>query len=621
VSRKSRPNKRTVKPNARPSSHVSSRPSRALLGAAAGVALVTVLTFADVRHFDFVDYDDFEFVVENSHVATGLSLANLRWAFENAYSGTGGPLTWLSHMLDVEFFGLAAGGHHVTSLVLHTLSALVVLAALYAATGSTSRSAVVAALFAVHPLHVESVAWIAQRKDVLSGFFWFATTAAYIGYARRPGAWRYGSVVALFALGLMSKPMVVTLPFVLLLMDVWPLRRLPLDRAGVRQLRRLLFEKTPLLVLGAFVLILTLSAQQQLGAVSTLDAIPAGTRLANATVSYVAYLGKMFWPVGLIPYYPYRTSMSPAVVTAAAALLVALTIAALGMMRRAPFVSVGWLWYLGTLVPVIGLVQVGGHAMADRFTYLPLTGVFIALVWGLPVLLRRVGVPDRAMLLAAVLVIAACAVTARAQTRHWENGLALWEHTVRVDPDNARAYSNLGVVLAGRNRMTEAIRAYEEALRLHPGVPQTLYNLGFALESTGQADAAATRYAEAIRLAPDYLKPRMQLAGLLAQSGHINMSIEHYQEAIRFHPHEPLARVNLAVSLGRSGRPAEALPHMLEAIRLEPNSAQWRYFAGMMMVEAGRTREAVTMLESALQIDPGHAEARNALRALTRSHR
>jgi protein O-mannosyl-transferase len=566
-----------------------------------------------------VHYDDFEFVVENRHVATGLTLENVRWAFENPYSATGGPITWLSHMVDVEIVGLDPGGHHVTSVVIHTLTAVLLLMVLHAATGSVYRSATVAALFAVHPLHVESVAWIAERKDVLSGLFWFATIGAYVGYVRRPGAWRYGAVVGLFVLGLLSKPMVVTLPFVLLLMDIWPLGRLPPERASAAAVGRLVFEKLPLLALGAVAIGLTLDAQRQIGAVSTLNAVALSDRLANAAIAYVAYLGKTAWPAGLIPYYPLPTSINWLAAGAAGAVFVALTAASVAAFRRAPYVAVGWLWYVGTLVPVIGLVQVGGHAMADRFTYLPLIGVFIALAWGALAILRRAEVPDRVTAAGALILVVALAVVARAQTSHWRDGVALWQHTVRVDPSNARAYSNLGAALAERNRLPEAIRAYEESIRLEPPFPQTLHNLGLALESAGRREAAAHRYAEALRVDPDYFQPRMQLAGLLAEAGRTDEAMQHYREAVRRHPNEPLARVNLAVGLGLSGRPSEALPHILEAIRLEPGSAQWRYFAGIMLAEAGRREEATAMLKTALEIDSDHAEAKDALRALTGS--
>ena len=586
--------------------------------AAACLALLTLLTFAPVRSFDFVNYDDFEFVVENPHVAGGLTWANVRWAWLNPYSATGGPLTWMSHMLDVELFGVTAGGPHLVNLALHLTSVLILLAVLRRFTGSVWRSAFVAALFAVHPLHVESVAWVAERKDVLSGVFWFAAIGAYGRYARRPGYGRYALVAGCFVLGLLSKPMVATLPFVFLLLDVWPLGRMAWSRQALGQVPRLIAEKLPLIALAAAAMWLTVTAQEAIGAVSSTVAVPLHTRAANAVVSYIEYLLKTVWPAGLVPYYPYSTAIPALAVAGCAALLVAFTSLSILLLRRAPFVAVGWLWYLGALVPVIGLVQVGGHAMADRFTYLPLTGIFIIAAWGIPLLLRRFVLAPGILGVCAVLVIIAFAATARAQSLHWRDGLALWEHTVGIDPDNARAQSNLGVVLAQRRRYDDAIRAYRTALRLQPGVPQTHHNLGLALEAVGRTDDAGAQYAEAVRLKPDYAKAHMHLANLLAQRGATEAAIQHYREAIRLAPGEPLAQVNLAVMLGRNRQPAEAVPYMREAIRLNPHNAEWRFLAGLMLVEAGRPAEAREMFSEALAIDPKHAQAREALAQISR---
>jgi protein O-mannosyl-transferase len=583
-----------------------------LVTAAVGLCLLTILTFWPVHRFGFVQYDDIEFVVENPHVRTGLTAANVRWAFQNPYSRTGGPLTWLSHMIDIELYGLIAGGHHVTNLVFHVASALLLLFVLWRMTGSTWRSAFVAALFAVHPLHVESVAWIAERKDVLSGFFWFATIGAYTSYVRRGGRLRYAAVLALFVLGLMSKPMIVTLPFVLLLLDIWPLQRLPLDRWRAR-LPRLVLEKLPLIVLGGVAILLTLLAQQEAGAVSSFDVLPLSGRITNAAVSYIAYLVKTVWPADLIPFYPYRRSISPTLVTGCVLMLLVLSAAAVRAARRAPYVTVGWCWFVATLVPVIGLVQVGGHAMADRFTYLPLVGIFLVVSWGGAAVLARIGPHQRGTALCATVILVACAFTARAQAMHWRDGLALWEHTVRVDPDNARAYSNLGVVLAGLNRRGEAIAAYRRSLHLQPGVPQTLTNLGLELEAAGRSEEAIPHYAEAARIAPTYVKPRLHLATLLAVAGRTEEAISYFQEAIRLEPRNSELRVNLAVTLGRSGRPMEALPHMLEAVRLEPKQPRWRYFAAVMLVEAGHPAEAIPLLEGVLTLDPHDADARRLL--------
>jgi Flp pilus assembly protein TadD len=591
---------------------------RAVWLAPGAVVLLTILTFAPVHSFEFVNYDDFKFIVENPHVAGGLTADNISWAWRNPYGATGGPLTWMSHQLDAELFGPSPRGPHLVNLGLHIASALLLLAVLHAMTGAVWRSALVAALFAIHPLHVESVAWIAERKDVLSGFFWFATIGAYARYVRRRRRIDYALVVLLFAAGLLSKPMVATLPFVLLLLDFWPLKRVTFEGGSPRLAMPLLLEKVPLIALAVAAMWMTLQAQQSIGAVSFADAEPLPTRMANAIVSYTIYLVKTVWPFGLIPFYPYRTNLSVVFVAACAGVLLALTAAAVLAVRRAPFALVGWLWYLGTLVPVSGLVQVGGHAMADRFTYLPLTGILIVIAWGAALVVQRRPASGWLVTATATSMVVVLAVTARTQSLHWRDGIELWEHTVRVDPGNGRAHSNLGVALAGRNRHDEAIREYQQALQTDPDVPQTQHNLGLALEAIGRRDDAIVRHAEAVRLQPDYVKARFRLANLLAERGSVDEAIAQYQEVIRLSPDELLAHANLAVTLGRNGRPAEGAVRMGEAIRLDPRTAQWRYFAGVMLIEAGQPVEAADRLRQALAIDPNHARAREALNQITR---
>jgi Tfp pilus assembly protein PilF len=564
------------------------RGTRALILAAIGVAFVTILTFAPVRHFDFVNYDDLEFVAENPHVATGLTAANVRWAFTHPYTATGGPITWISHMLDVELFGLDPGAHHVTSLAIHLCNALLLLLVLWDMTGAVGRSAWVAALFAVHPLHVESVAWVAQRKDVLSTFFWLLTMWAYVAYARRPfdsplipaskderlaqgrPLRRYVTVALLLTLGLMSKPMVATLPFVLLLLDVWPLQRLPLDRTWWGAARRLTLEKLPLFALAAASIALTFAAQREIGAVAGFDAVPLPLRLANAAVSYVAYIGRMFWPAGLAAFYPYRESVPPLVVAGCVLALAAATAAAIRARPRAPYATVGWLWYLGTLVPVVGIVQVGGHAMADRFTYVPLVGLFIVLAWGGAAVRARAGLSRASMTIAAMAAVLACAILARGQALHWQNGVALWEHATRVTRDNARAHANLGVSLARQGQLGPAIAEYREALRLEPGAADTHNNLALALVGARQPDAARAHYEEAIRVKPAYANAHTNLANLLDEQGRADEAIRHYREAIRLEPDHLLAHVNLAMTLARMGRAREAIPHLETALRINP---------------------------------------------------
>ena len=569
--------------------HRRPRDTRALTAAGLGVVLVALIVFWPVGQFDFVNYDDLEFIVENPHVSTGLRADNVKWAFANAYTATGGPLTWLSHMADVEAFGMDAGRQHVVSLVLHLGNALVLLMVLWKMTGAVWRSACVSALFAVHPLHVESVAWVAERKDVLSTLFWLLTLSAYVAYARRPGLRRYAAVLVLFVLGLLSKPMVATLPFVLLLIDLWPLERLSPGDGFWRHARRLTLEKLPLMLLAAGCLALTYATQQQLGAVAAFEELPLRIRLSNAATSYLAYIGKAIWPQGLVAFYPYRPSLSAPLALACAAGIGALCAAAIAAVRRAPYVTVGWLWYIGTLVPVIGIVQLGGHAMADRFTYVPLIGIFILLSWGVPALLTRTGVPPAGAVVVPAVAIVACAVAARGQVMHWQNGTSLWEHAIRVTPDNARAHANLGVSLAGEGRRAAAMTEYREALRIEPRMAEAHNNLALVLVDVGAAEEALAHYREAVRLKPDYPNAHTNLANLLDEKGRTDEAIRHYGEAIRLQPSHVLARVNLAIALAKVGRIEEAIAQLEEALRADPSNGPARK-----MLEDMRRRLAVT---------------------------
>jgi tetratricopeptide (TPR) repeat protein len=533
---------------------------------------LTVLVFAPTRQFDFVNYDDFEFITENPHVTSGLTASNVNWAVANAYTATGGPLTWLSHMLDVELFGLDAGGHHTTSLCLHVCNSLLVFAVLWSLTAAVWRSACVAALFAVHPLHVESVAWVSERKDVLSAFFWLLTMWAYVRYARRPGAARYAAVALFFVAGLLSKPVVATLPFALLLLDVWPLERLRIDRWRCPHARRVILEKVPLMLLSAAAIWFAYAAQRRVEAVAPFEVLPLGVRLSNAVVSYVAYIRQTFWPVGLAAFYPYRLGVPVPLAVSCAIVLVGVSIGAVATVRRAPYFAVGWFWFLGTLVPMIGFVQLGGHAMADRFTYVPLIGLFIAIVWGIADFAACVLAPPPTVTAAALAAIAVCGFAAARQVTYWRNGIALWEHAVNVTVDNSRAHANLGVALAKTGEQDRAIREYAEAIRLEPRYAEAHNNLALALATRGRTSEAREHFAESIRLLPAYANAHTNLANLLDDQGEGAEAIAHYREAIRLEPDHVLARLNLAIALAKRGDFSEAIAQLETVLRLEPGN-------------------------------------------------
>jgi Flp pilus assembly protein TadD len=565
------------------------------------LVVITVAVFAALRHFDFIGLDDPGYVRTNPHLAGGLSWPDIKWAWTTGFAANWHPLTWLSYMLDIELFGLRPGGHHMVSVVLHVVNTLLLFEWLRRATGTLGRSAFVAALFSVHPLHVESVAWIAERKDVLSTMFWLLTMIAYLAYVRRPRWDRYVLVCLGLALGLMAKPMLVTLPFVLLLLDVWPLERV--HRAGIS---RLLFEKIPLFALAAGSSAITFIVQRQGGAVTGLGLLPLSTRIVNAVVAYVRYLGKAVWPTDLTLFYPYSESLPAWWVAGSLLALVAITAVAIRAGRRHPYLAVGWLWYLGTLVPVIGLVQVGTQAIADRYTYVPLIGIFMAMAWGVADLTSRWPARRWALPAAAGISVLACAVTARAQVQVWQNNWTVWTHALaatqgnyvaenaigvmlveqgkheealphfeassRMKPEYVEARNNLGLAYTRIGRIADAIAQFTLAVQLRPEIPESHDKLGFALMSTGRTDEALTHFLEAVRLKPDFADAQGHLGFVLAAGGRVTEAIPHFQEAVRLDPNSELARLYLGVALGAAGRLDDAVQQFHEALRINPKS-------------------------------------------------
>jgi tetratricopeptide (TPR) repeat protein len=585
------------------SSSLHAKPSGRTLLASLALCAATLAVYAPVRGYGFFGFDDGVYVSENPYVAGGLAREGVAWAFSLAGHGANWhPLTSLSHMLDVELFGMSPGPQHLVSLALHLLGTLLLFGFLQSTTGAPGRSALVAALFAVHPLHVESVVWISARKDVLSGVLFVLTLWAWAWYARRPGAGRHALVAVSLALGLMAKPMLVTLPFVLLLLDVWPLGRLPLSGAGgpapapSRTWRavapRLVLEKLPLLALCAVSSALTLVVQRSWGAVATAQALPLEQRAANAAFAYVAYVGKTLWPAGLAAFYPPRIpSISGAVVAGCVLLLAAATAAAIRAGGRRPYLLVGWLWYLGMLVPVIGLVQVGDQAMADRYTYLPLIGLFVAAAWGLhdlaPAALRRTALPA-----AALLAVAACGLAARIQVGYWRSDAALWEHAAAVTSGNWVAEIMLANLLAAQGRLPEAIGRYEEALRVRPGSAEAHNGLGAALAEQGRFADAVPRYQEALRLRPGFAEAHNNLGNAYSQLDRFAEAEREFAEALRARPWFALAHANLGLALLRQGKADEAIRAFAEALRLEPGNPRYRQLHDAALEGKGPARSA-----------------------------
>jgi protein O-mannosyl-transferase len=529
---------------------------------AVGCVLVALdlLVFAQVVQHDFISLDDSSYVTDNPMVQYGLTGAGVIWAFTTNHAANWHPLTWLSHMLDADLFGMSAGGHHATSLVLHVVSTLLLFLTLHRLTGALGRSAFVAALFGVHPLHVESVAWVAERKDVLSTCFWWLTIWAYAAYVRRPARGRYALVVVALSLGLLAKPMLVTAPIVLLLLDVWPLGRAPgfrLNRAWWLLIR----EKWPLFAVVCASVVITVVAQRQGGAVAALGQLPVEARVENAALSYVAYLGKAAWPAGLSVFYEFPHAIPLELFAGACVLLAGITVLALRLARRHPYVGVGWLWYLVTLVPVVGFVQVGSQGMADRYTYVPLVGIFIAFAWGISDLtVRWRARPRWALPAAATAIVVVLAIDARAQVGYWADDLTLWTHAAEVEPQSALAHANLGGILGRRQRWDDALPEFERAHTLNPELPgvkeslvTVLLNRGLTQASAGRMQDALSDFGEAVRLQPDLEVAHFDLGQTLRQVGRVDDARREFREVLRLNPGNDTARKALSEIGGLPG--------------------------------------------------------------------
>lgn len=527
------------------------------------IALI-ILIYGQVVSNDFINLDDDQYVTKNIHVQRGITAESIEWAFTRSHSSNWHPLTWISHTIDVDLYGLSPFGHHLTNLLLHILNTLLLFFVLRRMTGSVWKSGFVAALFAVHPLHVESVAWVAERKDVLSTFFWLAAMLAYAYYAEKPNYKRYIPVFALLALGLMSKPMLVTLPLVLLVMDYWPLRRISSPAA----FRKMVMEKVPLFFLSAASSVVTFIVQQSAGSVKS---IPITHRLVNASVSYAEYLIKMIWPSKLAVYYPYAMGPDQMLKAAAAVvILAAVTYAAVRLRRDHPYILSGWLWYAIALVPVIGIVQVGRQAMADRYTYIPLTGIFFAIAWGVPNALKRLKSSSLVLTAASIAVIGVLSFLTWVQVGYWKDSITLYEHTLGVTKNNYIIENNLGNELRQRSELqgrTEAqrredldsaIRHFKKAIELSPNNGEHYNNLGMALESKGRMDEALDLFKKAAEISPNLQEAHYNIGSTLLRKGLAQDSIEYFLETLEINPDYYLARYNLAVAYYRTERYSEA---------------------------------------------------------------
>ena len=573
---------------------------RASLHSAIGLALVvlTCAVYAGVVGHSYVNLDDDVYVLNNPWVREGISWATVRWAFGTVHEAYWIPLTWLSLALDCRVFGLDAGAHLVENVVLHATDAVLLYALLVAMTGAVGRSAWVAALFALHPLHVESVAWVSQRKDVLSTLFWMLTTLAYVRYARRPSLGRYAAVVLPFTLGLLAKPMLVTLPATLLLLDWWPLGRRD------RSVTALVAEKLPLFALSLVASAVTIWTQQGAGAVPALTSIPVGDRVATALTNYALYLGKLVWPTNLAVFYPLRPS-DDALAAPAALLLGLISVLAVLLARRAPYVLVGWLWYLVTLLPVIGFLQVGGQQIADRYTYLPSIGIFVLAAWGAVDLVEHRGRPLRyALAAAAALLVVVAALLTHRQVPYWQDSITLFTRATAVTTRNFLAENNLGEALAAAGRREEAAAHYAEAVRIHPGYAPARNNHGISLAEQGRYAEAEQEFRAALARNPRLAMAASNLGTTRARLGDYEDALVHYRRAIDLEPANGVAYEGMADSLVLLGRLDEAIARYRDAIRWSNDPRAARRSLARTLRRAGRDAEAAE--EEAL-LDPGAA--------------
>jgi protein O-mannosyl-transferase len=569
--------------------------------------LATAAVYLQTARFDFVNFDDPDYVTANPHVRGGFTADNIAWAFSSGDAANWFPLTRLSHMLDYRLFGMAAGGHHLTNVLLHALSAMLLFAFLHRATGRRWLSAWVSLLFALHPLHVESVAWVSERKDVLSTLFAMLALWSYVRWAERPSAFRYLAVALAFALGLMAKPMVMTLPLILLLLDVWPLGRGPRWR-----------EKIPLLVMSAASAVVTLLVQQAGGAVRTSGQFPLLLRMENAAVSCVAYLLQWLWPARLAVYYPYPPAVPVWQAAAAAFAITAISLLAVRGFAKRPYLATGWFWYLIMLAPVIGLVQVGAQARADRYTYMPSIGITIMLAWGAADLVARL---PRAKPLVASLAAASCVAAAACtwiQTGFWRNSRTLFQHAVDVTQGNYLAHHSLGVALAETpDGLNQAIGQFQAALKIQPGYVRAHTDLGSAFAKQGRLSDAMAEYRAALAIDPDLAIPHNNLGNTYAQLGLWDHAISEYDAALRLDPEYPDARHNLAeaeynlgLGLAKAGRTFEAVAHLEAALRIRPDYPEAHNNLGVLLSQdPGRIQEAIGHFEAALRLDPNYADA------------
>ena len=586
------------------------------------LTLGTLPVFWQVHNFGFVNYDDSDYVYENPHVLNDLTWDGIVWAFTTNHTGYWHPLTWLSLMLDCQLFGANPGWMHLVNLLLHLANTLLLFAVLRKMTGALWSSAFVAAAFAIHPMHVESVAWIAERKDVLSTLFLLLTLAAYVSYVRRRGIVRYMLTLLLFALGLLAKPMLVTLPALLLLLDYWPLGRFTAEHAesaekknkinsavsAVRPAARLIVEKIPFIALSIVSSVITFLAQLGGSSLAPINALALKARIANAFLSYARYTGKLFWPRNLAVFYPFDTkSFAFWQVGMCVLLLLVISIFVIRFGRNHKYLPVGWFWFVVTLVPVIGFVQVGWQAMADRYTYISYIGLFIMIAWGLPELLSKWPQRKNALGLSMVIVLTTLGICTHQQVSFWNNSFTLFSHAIGVTQNNFIAHNNLGVACDSLGRYQDAVESYKQAIRINPDYAEAHYNLGVACGKLGRRQDEIESYKQAIKIRPDYAKVYINLGVSYEDLGRYEDAVETYKQVIRIKPYYADAYVNLGVTYYKLGRYQDAVEPYKQAIRIKPDFALAHYNLGVDYLVIGDKGAAVEEYKILKTLDAGKA--------------
>ena len=585
------------------------------------LVVATLAVYWQVLDNDFVHYDDGVYVTENLRVQKGVTFDNLTWAATSSLASNWHPITWISHMIDCQFYGLNPKGHHLTSLLFHVANTLLLLLIFVRMTGALWQSSLVAALFALHPLHVESVAWVAERKDVLSTFFMMLTLWVYTIYVKKGGVRRYLLVVLFFVLGLMSKPMLVTLPFVLLMLDFWPLGRLGLIRDTRNEVTgqqadegpnifQLLLEKVPFFALAVGSSIVTFIVQERGGAVKLLEMYSIQTRIINAFVAYIEYIVNMVWPVKLAVLYPHPGNSLPiwkGVVTGL--VMVLITVLVIRKARKIPYLAVGWFWYIVTLIPVIGIVQVGSQAMADRYTYITLIGLFVIIAWGANDLLskwlrRKIWLGTLAAIILPVLI-----VLTWKQVQYWEDSITLYKHTLKHTSNNFIIYNNLGKVYNDSGKYKEAIEAYKQSTRIAPDYAMAHSNLGVSYNDLGKYKEAIEACRKAIWINPDYAKAYFNLSVAYGESGKYKEAIEACRKAIEIDPDYAMAHSNLGVAYGVLGMYKEAIEKFKQAIEIDPDDVMAHSNLGYAYLSSSMHKEAIEAYKQAIGIEPDSAKA------------